>query len=119
MSLFDQIKLLHSQKLHSNVAKVVSFDLFYVCVLLSLKHLFHLLQAEMVLKVSEHTTDILTAPHKFRIYAYLGDSHYFLSNYRQAEAAYKSALTFKDAYSTTKTSLKQYDGQKDPMPDIG
>ncbi|XP_025419257.1 anaphase-promoting complex subunit 7 [Sipha flava] len=94
--LFDQIKLLHSQKLHSNVAKV----------------------AEMVLKVSEHTTDILTAPHKYRIYAYLGDSHYFLSNYRQAEAAYKLALTFKDACSTSKTQLKQYDGIKDSMPDI-
>lgn len=73
----------------------------------------------MVLKVSEHTTDILSAPHKFRIYAYLGDSHYFLGNYRLAESAYKSALTFKDAYFSTKTSLKQYEGMKDPMPDIG
>lgn len=73
----------------------------------------------MVLKVSEHTTDILTAPHKFRIYAYLGDSHYFLGNYHQAVAAYKSALTFKDACSSIKTPLKQCDGIKDPMPDIG
>lgn len=73
----------------------------------------------MVLKVSEHTTDILTAPHKFRIYAYLGDSHYHLGNYRQAEAAYKSALTFKNAWSTATTPLKQFDGIKDPMPDVG
>jgi len=73
----------------------------------------------MVLKVSEHTTDILTAPHKFRVYAYLGDSHYFLGNYRQAETTYKSALTFKEACSTTKTPLIHYDGIKDPMPDIG
>jgi len=78
----------------------------------------------MVLKVSEHTTDILSAPHKFRIYAYLGDSHYFLGNYRQAEAVYKSALSFKNACSVTKPSLKHtpiksIDGLKDPMPDIG
>lgn len=75
----------------------------------------------MVLKVSEHTTgtDILTVPHKFRIYAYLGDSHYFSGNYLQAIAVYKSALTFKDACSSTKTSLKQCDGIKDPMPDMG
>jgi len=73
----------------------------------------------MVLKVSEHTTDILTAPHKFRIHAYLGDSHYFLGNYRQAEAAYKAALTFKNAWSTAKTLHKQFDGMKDPMPDVG
>jgi len=73
----------------------------------------------MVLKVSEHTTDILTAPHKFRILAYQGDSHYSLGNYRQAEAAYKTALTFKDACSTAKATQKQYDGVKDPMPDLG
>lgn len=73
----------------------------------------------MVLKVSEHKTDILTAPHKFRIYAYLGDAHYFLSNYRQAEAAYKSALTFKDAFFPKKTPSKHHDSLKDPMPDLG
>lgn len=73
----------------------------------------------MVLKVSEHMTDILSAPHKFRIYAYLGDSHYFLGNYHLAIAAYKSALTFRDACSPVKTPLKQCDGVKDPMPDMG
>lgn len=73
----------------------------------------------MVLKVSEHTTDILTAPHKFRIYAYLGDAHYYLGNYRLAESSYKSALAFKDACSIMKTPLKHFDGMKDPMPDIG
>lgn len=73
----------------------------------------------MVLKVSEHTTDVFTAHQKFRVFAYLGDSHYFLGNYRQAEAAYKSALTYKDACSTTKTPLKPYDSLKEPMPDIG
>ncbi|VVC31787.1 Hypothetical protein CINCED_3A017194 [Cinara cedri] len=74
----------------------------------------------MVLKVSEHTVDILTAPHKFRIYSYLGDSHYFLDNYRQAIAVYKSALIFKDACSTTKTLLKpkECESVKDPMPDV-
>lgn len=80
---------------------------------------FFTFKSEMVLKVSEHATDILTAPHKFRVFAYLGDSHYFLGNYRQAEAAYKSALAFKDACSSTKTPLKQYDGIKDSMPDVG
>lgn len=73
----------------------------------------------MVLKVSERTTDILTAAQKFRIYAYFGDSHYFVGNYRQAEAVYKTALAFKEAYSTTKTLPKQIDGVKDSMPDIG
>ncbi|KAL4089145.1 hypothetical protein QTP88_024213 [Uroleucon formosanum] len=92
--LFDQIKLLHRQKLHSNVIKV----------------------AEMVLKVSEHTTDILTAPHKFRVLAYQGDSHYSLGNYRQAEAAYITALTFKEAWMSANPPQTPYDGAKDPMP---
>jgi len=73
----------------------------------------------MVLKVSEHTTDILTAPHKFRVLAYQGDSHYSLGNYRQAEAAYITALTFKEAWLSANPPQTPYDGTKDPMPVLG
>lgn len=73
----------------------------------------------MILKVSEHTSDVLMAHHKFRLYAYLGDSHYFLGSYKQAEHSYKAALTFKEACCTAKTPLKQFDNSKEAMPDIG
>lgn len=73
----------------------------------------------MVLKVNEHTGDTLTAPHKFRVLAYQGDSHYSLGNYRQAEAAYITALTFKDAWLAVHPPQTPYDGAKDPMPVLG
>lgn len=77
----------------------------------------------MILKVSENTTGILSASHKFQIYGYQGDSHYFLGNYRQAEIAYKSALTLKDACSVENVpshiSFQSIDRPIGPMPDVG
>ncbi|XP_050430220.1 anaphase-promoting complex subunit 7 [Adelges cooleyi] len=96
-ALFEQIKVLHSQKLYSNITKV----------------------GEMIIKVTEHTTDVLMTHHKFRLYAYLGDSHYNMGNYRHAVIAYKAALTFKEACSAVKTPIKQqFDNLREPMPDI-
>lgn len=96
-SLFEQIKLLYDQALYSNVISLTN----------------------LVLSLSEHNADLLSAYNKFHVYIFYADAHFYLDKYRRAETLYKKALQFRKCLIKSKgTGKPMLDGQKDLPSDV-
>ncbi|XP_076364183.1 anaphase-promoting complex subunit 7 isoform X2 [Tachypleus tridentatus] len=80
MSLFEQIKLLNSQELHSNVNVLAS----------------------LVLTMSDQSPEMLLPTVKYQILVYYGESLYHTKNYRKAESVLRKALQLKKSMSKAK-----------------
>lgn len=78
-----------------------------------------ILQANLILTLSEHNTDLLGVQGKFHVYVYYADSHFQLGKYKKAETLYKKSLQFRKCLLKSKATTKPIqDGQKDLPSDI-
>ncbi|XP_076029628.1 anaphase-promoting complex subunit 7 [Oratosquilla oratoria] len=81
MCLFEQIKVLHENGLHSNLVALGS----------------------LVLTVSENQPDVLSSPWRYQTMVYMGKALQQQGEHRRADAMYKKALQFVKAVTKTKT----------------
>lgn len=80
---------------------------------------FLLLQANLVLSLSDHNNDVLPACTKFLVYVYCADSYFYLGQYRKAESLYKKSLQFRKCIIKTKSTTKiNQEGQKELVSDV-
>ncbi|GAB6028709.1 Anaphase promoting complex subunit 7, variant 2 [Chamberlinius hualienensis] len=80
MTVFEQIKLLYTQKLYSNVT----------CL------------ANMMLSISQHSRDFMMPMERLQLLIWYADSLYELLEYRKAEVYYQEALAYKKALIKSK-----------------
>ncbi|KAG8226887.1 hypothetical protein J437_LFUL005646, partial [Ladona fulva] len=93
--IYDHIKQMFDQNLHSNVVYLANF----------------------VLSVSDHNPEIISISNKFKTYVHYGDSLYSLGQYRKAENVYRKALQFKKSLIKCK-GAKLQENHKETISDI-
>ncbi|GFU10345.1 anaphase-promoting complex subunit 7 [Nephila pilipes] len=87
MALYEQLKLVYDQGLHSNVATL----------------------ANMILTLSDSNSEVLTYSTKYQTFVFYGDALLNLKEFRKAETMFKKALQFRKSLAKTK-------GKAQPFP---
>ncbi|XP_014664245.1 PREDICTED: anaphase-promoting complex subunit 7-like [Priapulus caudatus] len=87
MNVFEQIKLLHDQELHSSVISLAS----------------------LVLSVSEHSQDVLSTAAKYQTLVYYGEALYEEAEHHRAEPTFRKALQLYKVIMKSKTKAQKPD----------
>ncbi|XP_071448607.1 anaphase-promoting complex subunit 7, partial [Hetaerina americana] len=94
--IYDHIRQLFDQNLHSNVVSLANF----------------------ALSASDHNPEMLSATNKLKTYVHYADSLFALGQNRKAESTYRKALLFKKTLMKCKGAKPQQDSQKETISDI-
>ncbi|KAK7584052.1 hypothetical protein V9T40_005015 [Parthenolecanium corni] len=94
-TLFEHLKQLRENELHSNV----------------------IILADLLLSIHDNAVGMIESEIKLNTLIYYGEAAYTLGKYRKAEKMYSTALQYRKYLIKSKGLTKQLEGQKDILPD--